>query len=119
MFRTGLEPLLEKTALFGIGGGGAATMPTARVLPSRAGIKTYPQAPIGSTTPTPTLPPLPGAGSMLANRMRAGARGAGKVLGLTALGAGAAGAYAMHRQHQEDQEKNPLVYAPMDGSFMG
>jgi hypothetical protein len=44
-------------------------------------------------------------------------RPAGKALGLGALAAGGALAYGMHEQNKTDRENNPLVYAPMEGTF--
>jgi len=53
-----------------------------------------------------------------------GARGAGgfmrpikRGLGLAALGAAGTAAYGLHKQHHIDEEKIPLVYAPLQGGF--
>jgi hypothetical protein len=42
----------------------------------------------------------------------------GRAVGLTGLGTMGALAYGMHRSNVNDRERNPLIYAPMQGSMM-
>lgn len=128
MFKTGLEDLVKLSGWFG--GGGAVAPPVARIAPT-SGMKRYPVTPAAHpATPTATtLPatdmhpaaqvaPLPAGGTAGGQAPAKFRFPIGKTLGLAGLGAAGAAAYGLHRQNVEDREKNPLVYAPMSGSFM-
>lgn len=66
----------------------------------------------------PPLPPAPGGGGGGGGILSKFRPRIGRTVGLMGLGAAGALAYGMHRSNANDRERNPLVYAPMQGSMM-
>ena len=102
----------------------ATTLPAARIVPKGSGV----HGPVATPAPMPTAQAV--ASPTLGERARTALSGAGetasrfmrpigKGLGLAALGGLGALAYGLHRQNVTDRENYPLVYAPMQGSYLG
>lgn len=139
-FVTGLETLIKVAK-------GALPMPAARPSPSwtdmHAGVAKQQAANVNALpAPLPaartmrdelsmghgggTTPPV-APGSRGSGGGAGGARGLlgrfkmprmGGTLGLMGLGAAGAMAYGVHKSNAHDRERNPLVYAPMQGTVM-